>query len=133
MLLMLRRVAVFVAVVGALVAAPSCTGWYEPGEGVNPNPSPWIQVDNRSWYDLTVYISTGASPRRVCRVRALTTERCKLPISVRGTGGDLRFAAGSRLEGIFMEFAPISPDPGFSVVFMKILPSLETSYIEGWR
>jgi hypothetical protein len=76
----------------ALVVLVSCRSPNRPGQAVQ-RPETFVEVENRSMLDMTVYVMRGGERRRLGLVNALSTQVLAIPsIMVEGLGV-LRFVA----------------------------------------
>ena len=98
-----RGVALAVSVAAMLVAVPSCASRRGAGED---RPTTTLLVENRSSFEMTIYVWRGAERIRLGTARAVTETRLPLPQGMIFGPTQLRFQA----DPIGSQRAPITSE-----------------------
>lgn len=127
----LRRVAVSLAVVGALVAALSCTPLVQGApRRAGPEGGMTLVLLNNSWVDYKIYGRTTGGWMYLCTSESFRRTDCPLPTAVVDNGASrLTIKAESRLWRAVKVFDSIALPKDAVAIVVQIQNHLSTSYI----
>ena len=83
------------SVLALLLLVAGCAPSRQPGSVAPGNQGATLRVENRAWFDMTIYVvQSGSSSRtRLGMVSATATANLRIPATAVGQGRSLRFIA----------------------------------------